>query len=234
MSHNGSGLTLVSGPIGNLKDLSPRAAEALEQAEVWFVEDTRVSGKLQSHLGIKRPMRVCSDHTGEAVLEKLADEAAEKPCALLSDAGTPGISDPGARLVDICYERGIPVDSIPGPSAVTDALALSGFYAQRFAFLGFPPRKRGPMLELLSPFADSALTLVLFESPHRVARLLEWGAEALGDRRCAICRELTKAHQQIYRCRLSEPPTESQVPRKGEVTVVIEGLRRRQTSDDNV
>lgn len=219
-------LTVVATPIGNLGDLSPRAAQALKDATVWFVEDTRVSGKLQSHLAIKRPMRVLNEHTSQARVAQYALEVSNCELAVvLTDAGTPAVSDPGAELVQACLELGVEVDAVPGPSAVTTALALSGFYAQRFAFLGYPPRKPGPLRQLLEPYRDSPLTLVLFESPHRVGKLLAACSEALGERRYAICRELTKAHQQVWRGRLPEAPSEDRVPYKGEVTLAVEGRR---------
>ena len=219
-------LTVVATPIGNLGDLSPRAAQALKDATVWFVEDTRVSGKLQSHLGIKRPMRVLNEHTSPARVTQYAIEVSNCELAVvLTDAGTPAVSDPGAELVQACLDLGVEVDAVPGPSAVTTALALSGFYAQRFAFLGYPPRKPGPLRQLLEPYRDSPLTLVLFESPHRVGKLLAACSEALGERRYALCRELTKSHQQVWRARLPEAPSEDQVPYKGEVTLAVEGKR---------
>jgi 16S rRNA (cytidine1402-2'-O)-methyltransferase len=154
--------------------------------------------------------------------------------ALLTDAGTPVVSDPGTELIDACVERGIEVDAIPGPSAVTTALALSGFYGQRWAFLGYPPRKPGPVKELLAPYGDSPMTLVLFESPHRVGKLLAVCADVLGERRYAVCRELTKAHQQVWRSRLPQVPSEADVPQKGEVTLVVEGRRNRKGAEARV
>ena len=220
-------LVLVATPIGNLGDLSPRAAEALSNADLWIVEDTRVSGKLQAHLGIKKPMKVLNEHTPESKLESYAAEIVEgRKAALLTDAGCPGISDPGAMLVDLCFEAGIEVDAIPGPSAVTTALMLSGFFAQRFAFLGYLPRKPGEQKSILQEFRDSPLTLVLFESPFRTEKLLGTLADVLGSRRYAICREMTKVHQQVYRNRLPDKPKEGENPSKGEVTVVVEGMRR--------
>jgi len=219
-------LTVVATPIGNLGDLSPRAAQVLKDATVWFVEDTRVSGKLQSHLGIRRPMRVLNEHTSPTKVAQYALEVSNcERAVVLTDAGTPAVSDPGAELVQACLEMGVEVDAVPGPSAVTTALALSGFYAQRFAFLGYPPRKPGPLRQLLEPYRDSPLTLVLFESPHRVGKLLAACSDALGERRYAICRELTKAHQQVWRGRLPEAPSEDRVPYKGEVTLAVEGRR---------
>ena len=172
-------------------------------------------------------MRVLNDHTPAAKVAAYADEVAGGAVAcLLTDAGTPAISDPGTELVQACVDRGADVDAVPGPSAVTTALSLSGFYAQRYAFLGYPPRKPGPTRELLGPYADSPLTLVLFESPFRVGKLLAVCSEVLGERRYAVCRELTKAHQQVWRARLPAVPGEQDVPQKGEVTLVIEGRRK--------
>jgi 16S rRNA (cytidine1402-2'-O)-methyltransferase len=220
-------LVLVATPIGNLGDLSPRASTALAEADFWLVEDTRVSGKLQSHLGIKKPMRVLNEHTTEIKLKSYVAELENGLSAtLLTDAGCPGISDPGAMLVDLCFEAHIEIDAIPGPSAVTTALMLSGFFAQRFAFLGYLPRKPGEQRTTLQEFRDSPMTLVLFESPFRTEKLLTALADVLGSRRYAICREMTKAHQQIYRNRLPDKPKEGENPSKGEVTVVVEGKRK--------
>ncbi len=227
-------LVVVATPLGNLGDLSPRASEALAGADMWAVEDTRVSSSLQRHLGVKRPMSVLNDHASPARLKQLVESIeGGSVVALLSDAGTPAISDPGADLVDQCRTRGLEVDAVPGPSAVTTALSLSGFFAQRFAFLGFLPRKAGPMKGVLAPFAESTLTLVLFESPFRVGALLRSAHEALGDRRCAVCRELTKLHQQVWRGTLADPPSEAEVPKKGEFTIVVEGNRRIGPISDN-
>lgn len=228
MSDREGRLTLVASPIGNLGDLSSRASEALGAADVWFVEDTRVSGKLASHLGLKKPMRVLNDHTSPAQVERYADEIAKQglDAVILTDGGAPVVSDPGAILGDLCHERRVPVTSMPGPSAVTNALALSGFFGQRFAFLGFLGRKPGAIRSELEPFSESPLTLVLFESPHRIDALLKVAHEALGTRRYAVCREMTKAFEQTYRARLPEIPDEEAMPRKGEITVVIEGHRR--------
>lgn len=227
MSETTGRLTLVATPIGNLGDLSPRAQEALAATNVWYVEDTRISGKLASHLGLKKPMRVLNDHTSPHQIERYRDEIAKgQHAALLTDGGTPAISDPGAILTDLCHAAGIVVEGIPGPSAVATALMLSGFFAQRFAFLGFLGRKPGDMRKELAPFAESPLTLVLFESPHRLDTLLEVAHEALGARRYAICRELTKSHEQVWRETLPTRPSEEDVPRKGEITLVIEGRRK--------
>jgi 16S rRNA (cytidine1402-2'-O)-methyltransferase len=220
-------LTLVATPIGNLSDLSPRAVQSLSEADLWIVEDTRVSGKLQSHLGFRKPMKVLNDHRGPDAIDGFVKLLkAGTHAALVTDGGSPVVSDPGSMLCDACHENGIQVESIPGPSAVIDALMLSGFFAQRFTFLGFLGRKPGPIKAELEPFKDSPLTLVLFESPFRFEALLKVAAECLGNRRYAICREMTKLHEQVFRSELPIIPTESQVPRKGEVTIVVEGVRR--------
>lgn len=220
-------LTLVTTPIGNLADLSPRAAESLGAADFWIVEDTRVSAKLASHLGLKKPMKVLNEHTNPKQIDHYVELiSAAANVALLTDGGAPSISDPGALLTDRCHDLGILVEGIPGPSAVITALMLSGFFGQRFAFLGFLGRKAGDIRKELRPFAESPITLVLFESPFRFEALLKTAHEVLGDRRYAICRELTKMHEQVFRGQLPEVPGESVVPRKGEVTVVIEGLRK--------
>ncbi len=225
----GGKLTLVATPIGNLGDLSPRAAEALGTADFWIVEDSRISGKLAAHLGLKKPMRVLNDHTAEGQLLRYADELRNGAhAALLTDGGAPSISDPGAALADRCHDLGIEVSAIPGPSAVVTALTASGFFGQRFVFLGFLGRKAGAIHGELAPFADSPLTIVLFESPFRLEALLKVAYQSLGARRYAICRELTKLHEQVYRSSLPNVPTEVEVPHKGEFTLVIEGRRKRQ------
>ena len=215
-------------PIGNLGDISPRASEALSQADFWIVEDTRISAKLAFHLAVKKTMRVAHDHSEDSQLERLLDEIETgKQAVLVTDGGAPGVSDPGARIVDLAHERGIEVDGIPGPSAVINALMLSGFFAQRFAFLGFLGRTPGDIKKELGIFRESPYTLVLFESPHRFKKLLESAAEALGDRRYAICREITKRNQQVFRSELPTIPNETDVPSKGEFTIVIEGRRKK-------
>lgn len=225
-------IVLVATPIGNLGDLSSRAVQALSEADLWLVEDTRVSGKLQVHLGLRKPMRVLNEHTTDAKVIAYLDEIGDRTAAILSDGGTPGISDPGARLVDLADEEGFEIDGIPGPSAVTTALMLSGFYAQRFAFLGFLPRRPGAIRAEFAPFADSPMTLVVFESPFRVAALLKLAGEVLGDRRFVACREMTKLHQQIIRGKLVSDEETWHFPTKGEYCLVIEGKRRLRLADN--
>lgn len=220
-------LYVVAGPIGNLEDLTPRARRIIAECDGVLAEDTRVTGKLLHAIQTPKPMAPLSEHTPPTKLAEFLErlEAGES-LAIIADAGTPGISDPGAALVDGAFEREIPVVPIPGASAVTTAISACGFFAQRYAFLGFLPRKPGPATKVLEPFVESSLTLVLFESPHRFKKTLAICAEALGNRRYVIARELTKLHEQIYRNRLPYLPSESQVPAKGEFTLVIEGLRK--------
>ena len=186
-----------------------------------------MSSKLGQILDVKKVMRVANDHTSMDAVKRLVDEIENgKHVALVTDGGAPGISDPGAMVADECYKRGVEVDAIPGPSAPITALMLSGFFAQRFAFLGFLGRKAGDIRSILVPFADSPMTLVLFESPHRFRELLKVAGEILPGRRYAICREISKAHQQVFRSTLPTIPEENEVLSKGEFTIVIEGRRK--------
>lgn len=173
-------------------------------------------------------MRVLNDHTKQEQIQRYLEEVvAGARAAVLTDGGTPVVSDPGAILCDLCHEAGLVVEAIPGPCAPVLALSLSGFFGQRFVFLGFLPRKAGEMRSEFAPFADSPLTLILFESQFRLKGLLEAAGKVLGDRRYAICREMTKSHEQVFRSRLPYVPTDGEVPRKGEFTIVIEGRRKR-------
>jgi len=219
-------LSVVCTPIGNLGDLSDRVRDTLSEAAGWIVEDTRVSGKLASHLGLKKPMKVLNDHTSPAAVEQLlAWVESTGHVAVLTDGGAPTVSDPGTTIVDLAHDAGIPVDVIPGPSAVIAALAVSGFFGQRFTFLGFPPRKAGDVRNLFGPFADSTQSIIFFESPFRVLATMKVLAEVFPGRRYAICRELTKLYEQVYRGAFPDLPTEGEVPMKGEFTIVIEGKR---------
>ena len=156
----------------------------------------------------------------------LEEAASGKKVVYFSDAGTPGVSDPGPALVDMAFSMGIEVDAIPGPSAAMTAVMLSGFFAQKFVFLGFLPRKAGPMRTEFAQFAESTTTIVFFEAANRLQKTLEVAQEALGDRRVAICREMTKAHQEVIRGSLSELTSQARAF-KGECTIVLEGRRRR-------
>lgn len=200
---------------------------ALREADFWICEDTRVSSKLGFVLEVRKHMKVAHDHSTDDALNRILDEIEEgKHAVLMSDGGAPGVSDPGARIVDLAHERGIEVDAIPGPSAVINSLMLSGFYAQRFAFLGFLGRTPGDIKKELLPFAESPYSLVIFESQHRFRKFLEVASQVLGERRYAICREITKANQQVFRNVLPTIPNDAEVIGKGEFTIVIEGRRK--------
>lgn len=218
-------LFLVGTPIGNLDDLSPRAVETLSGVEVVYAEDTRRTAVLFRRFGISTPLRSLHAHNeasrGEEVRELLA---AGRSCALVTDAGAPGVSDPGARLVRSVSEAGFDVKTIPGPSAVTAAAGLSGFPADRFLFLGFPPRKGRERSDWIAQCARSRETVIAFEAPGRIASLLDdWVERGLGDRACCVCRELTKLHEEVRRgtvAALAEYYRHEEV--RGEVTLVLE------------
>jgi 16S rRNA (cytidine1402-2'-O)-methyltransferase len=215
-------LWVVATPIGNLEDLSPRAASALRDADLVACEDTRRTAGLLRHAGSSAPMVPAHAHNEAARAADLCRRMlAGQTVALVSDAGAPGVSDPGARVVEAALAAGIPVTAIPGPSAVQAALAASGFPADRYAFAGFFPRKASERRELLAALAEPPMTVVGFESPRRLPGLLADLAALDPEREVAVCRELTKLHEEVARgtaaglaARFAEAP-------KGEVTVVI-------------
>lgn len=217
-------LWLVGTPIGNLGDVSERAREVLARADVIACEDTRRTRALLTHLGV-RATRLMSFYEGNErrrISEVLGHLRDGWDVALVSDAGMPGLSDPGYGLVAACAEEGLAVDAVPGPTAAVTALVLSGLPTDRFAFEGFLPRKAGARRERLAALASDPRTLVFYESPRRVAALLREAHEALGDRRAAVARELTKLHQEVLRGPLSELSA-SVGELRGEVVVVVEG-----------
>jgi 16S rRNA (cytidine1402-2'-O)-methyltransferase len=219
-------LFVVGTPIGNLADLSPRALQTLERADVVYAEDTRHSATLLRHYGFRTPLRSLHEHNeAQRVEEVLGRLAGGENCALISDAGTPTVSDPGARLVAAAAEAGFRIEPVPGPSAVTTALAAAGLPARRFLFIGFAPRKGRERDEWLQQVVRSPDTVVAFEAPGRLAGLLEWWvAEGAGERRCVVCRELTKLHEEVRHGTVSTLAayyTDREV--RGEITVVLEG-----------
>ncbi len=198
-------LLVVATPIGNLDDLSPRAREALAAASVVYCEDTRRTGNLFARHGLATPRVSCHGHNEHRrVEEALARLAAGETVALVSDAGTPLVSDPGERLVAAAAAAGHRVEAIPGPSAVLAILSVSGFPAVPFTFLGFPPSRRGERERWYAAHADRAGTAVLFESPFRVVESLEALAAAWGDPPVVLGRELTKLHEEVLRGRAFE------------------------------
>ena len=218
-------LYLVATPIGNLGDISQRALETLRQADVVVSEDTRHTGLLLKRFDIEKPQISLHDHNERQAAEKVvALLRAGQTVALVSDAGTPGISDPGFVLVQRCIEEGLPFTMIPGPTAFVMALVLSGLPTHSFTFRGFPPRKAGPRRRFLAVDAQSPHTLIFYESPHRITALLDDAIAVYGDRRAALACELTKHYERVARGRLSElrATLGSETPR-GEYVLVIEG-----------
>ncbi len=221
-------LYLVATPIGNLGDLSPRAVETLSQADFIAAEDTRVSVKLLNHFNIKKPLVSYHEHNrasaGQAILERLLGGEA---CALVTDAGTPAISDPGQELVALCGENGVEVQAIPGCCAAIAALAVSGLDTRRFTFEGFLPSAKGERREALAELSGETRTMVFHEAPHRLRQTLADMLDAFGDRRIALCRELTKLHEETVRTTLAEAVAHyrSNEPR-GEYVLVLSGCEK--------
>ena len=225
-------LYLVATPIGNLGDLSPRAAAVLESADFIAAEDTRVTMKLLSHLGLKKPMVSYHEHNkaaaGPAILSRLL---AGESCALATDAGTPAISDPGEDLVALCAENGVAVQAVPGCCALISALTVSGLPAGRFVFEGFLPVNKAQRRERLQGLLGEERTLIFYEAPHRLRATLDDLLSAFGDRRAALCRELTKLHEDIMRTTLAQAAEwyKEKEPR-GEYVLVLAGAERREES----
>lgn len=215
-------LYVVATPIGNLEDISFRALNVLREAKLIAAEDTRKTRKLLNHYDIKTPMTSYYEHNKLVKLDYIIDCLAEGDVALVSEAGTPGISDPGYELIAAAAERGIPVVPVPGPSAVVTALTVSGLATDRFSYLGFLPRRAGNRKKLLESVISEPGTLVVLEAPHRLKATLQAMLDILGDRRIAVCRELTKVHEEIYRGTISRAIEHFTEPR-GEFTLVIEG-----------
>ncbi|MBN1557501.1 MAG: 16S rRNA (cytidine(1402)-2'-O)-methyltransferase [Lentisphaerae bacterium] len=222
-------LTLVATPIGNLEDVSARALRVLREADVLACEDTRRTRALLSRHAIPAPRALVSyrEQNERRMAERLVREAAAgRRVAVCSDGGYPGISDPGYRVIALAIERGVPFEVAPGASAVPVALLLSGLPPASYTFKGYPPRKPGPRRRFFEAERESPHTLICFESPYRTGKTLDAALEALGDRRAAVCIELTKRFERIARGTLSALAAEFAGQRiRGEVTLVIEGSR---------
>lgn len=231
--HRDGGLVVVSTPIGNLGDLSPRAAETLRRADLVAAEDTRRTGRLLAHVGSDAPQISFHEHNeNQRLPDLLARVAAGQTVALVTDAGTPGISDPGYRLVRACAGAGLRVEAVPGPSALLHALVVSGLPTDRFAFEGFLPRRQAARSRRLAELGTETRTIVLYVSPHRAVHDLDDLVSALGpDRPAALCRELTKLHEEVVRAALGELAERVRAgdPR-GEITLVVSGVPARRTS----
>jgi 16S rRNA (cytidine1402-2'-O)-methyltransferase len=218
-------LVVVATPIGNLGDLSPRAADELRSADVVLAEDTRRTGRLLAHVGSGAPQRSLHEHNErDRIAEVLALLAGGARVVLVSDAGTPAVSDPGYRLLAACADADVRIEPIPGPSAALAALVASGLPTDRVAFEGFLPRKGAARRTRLAELAGEPRTVVLFLAPHRVAADLADLADACGrDRRAALCRELTKLHEEVRRGTLAELTVGVADGVKGELTLVVAG-----------
>lgn len=216
------GLYIVATPIGNLSDLSPRAADVLARADLIAVEDSRVTAKLLHHIGVRRPMLPYHDHNAERVRPQLIERMQSGAVALVSDAGTPLISDPGYKLVRDARAAGIAVTTIPGPSAVVAALTLAGLPTDRFLFLGFLPSKGGAKATAIAEAAAVRATLVLYESGSRLAATLRALRDGLGDREAAVAREISKKFEETVTGTLAELAERySEAPPKGEIVIVV-------------
>lgn len=227
-------LYIVATPIGNLEDISLRALRLLGQVKLIAAEDTRTTRQLLTAYNIKTPLTSYHEHNKRAKLGYLLDCLTEKDVALVSEAGMPGLSDPGYELVAAAIERGISVVPIPGASATVTSLVISGLPANQFLSLGFLPRRHGARRRLLQSVADEPWTLVAFEAPHRLLETLNDILEIFGDRKLAVCRELTKVHEEVFRGRLSQAVEHFAQPR-GEFTLVIEGkMKERPEIDERI
>ena len=221
-----SKLHVVATPIGNLGDLSPRGLEALKNASLIACEDTRRTWALLTHFGISRPEMISYRQGNEEKLTEriIAAVRSGSEVALCSDGGYPGISDPGYRLIRACAKDGVPYEIVPGPSAATVALLMSGLSTSSFTFRGFPPRGPGALRNWFAEDRDREHTLICYESPFRVGATLQAAFEVLGDREAAVCMELTKLHERVSRGYLSDLAAEFRDAKiKGEVAIVIAG-----------
>ncbi|MCM1335761.1 MAG: 16S rRNA (cytidine(1402)-2'-O)-methyltransferase [Bacteroides sp.] len=222
-------LYVVGTPIGNLSDLSPRGREVLSEVDFIAAEDTRVTLKLLSHFGIAKPLVSYHEHNirekGEAIVGRILNG---ENCAVVTDAGMPCISDPGEDLVRLCAERGVEVRVVPSPTAATSALAISGLATARFAFEGFLSVTKKQRRERLDEIKDDRRTLIFYEAPHKLKNTLDDLWKALGDRRIALCRELTKIHEEVLRGTISEMVDyyREREPR-GEYVLVVAGAERK-------
>ena len=218
-------LYLVATPIGNLGDITLRALEVLRTVDLVVSEDTRTTGFLLKHFEIKKPQMAFHEYNEIRALPRILDTLRSgQSVAVVTDAGSPAVSDPGFVLVRSVLAEGLPVTAIPGPTAVIPALVLSGLPVHSFTFRGFPPRKSGARRRFLAVDLTSPHTLIFYESPHRLVSFLEDAQAVYGDRRAALANDLTKMFEAVYRGRLSECIAHLQaVPPRGEYTVVIEG-----------
>ena len=227
-------LYLCATPIGNLEDITYRVLRILKEVDLIAAEDTRNSIKLLNHFEIKTPMTSYHEYNkyekGRKLVEKLLEG---QNIALITDAGTPGISDPGEELVKMCYEAGVPVTSLPGAAACITALTISGLSTRRFAFEAFLPSDKKEREQILKELEHETRTMILYEAPHRLVKTLKLLLEHLGNRKITVCRELTKKHETAFAATLEEAVTyyEANTP-KGECVLVLAGKSREQMQEE--
>ena len=229
-------LYLCATPIGNLEDMTYRVVRTLGEVDLIAAEETRNSIKLLNHFEIKTPMTSYHEYNkiekGKKLVEKLQEG---KSIALITDAGTPGISDPGEELVKMCYEAGIEVTSLPGAAACITALTLSGLSTRRFAFEAFLPTDKKEKQAVLKELEDETRTIILYEAPHRLVRTLQELLDSLGNRRITICRELTKKHETAFQTTLKEAVSFYEINEpKGECVLVLEGKSREEIKAEEI
>lgn len=230
-------LYLCATPIGNLEDITFRVVRTLKEADLIAAEDTRNSLKLLNHFEIKTPMTSYHEYNkiekARYLVERMQKEGIQ--VALITDAGTPGISDPGEELVRQCYEAGVEVTSLPGPAACITALTLSGMATRRFCFDAFLPSDKKEKQQILKELENETRTIILYEAPHRLVRTLEELLSVLGNRNITICRELTKRYETAYRASLQEALEHfKEEEPKGECVLVLEGKSREQILEESV
>ncbi|MFC2007728.1 16S rRNA (cytidine(1402)-2'-O)-methyltransferase [Chloroflexota bacterium] len=219
-------LYIVATPIGNLEDISLRALRTLREVKLIAAEDTRKTKRLLNKYEIKTPMTSYYEHNKLTKLDYILDCLDEGDIALVSEAGTPGISDPGYELIVEVNRRGIPVIPIPGPSAIITAITISGLPTDRFTYLGFLPHKATARQRVLESVVNERATIIVLESPHRIRAALDDIMAILGDRNVAVCRELTKLHEEVFRGTVRQAVERFTEPR-GEFTIVIEGNKEK-------
>ena len=227
-------LYVVGTPIGNLGDFSPRAVSTLGEVDFIAAEDTRVTVKLLNHFEIATPMVSYHEHNlrerGEIITNRILNG---ENCALVTDAGMPAISDPGEDLVRLCHQKGIKVESVPGPTAVATALALSGMAVGRFCFEGFLTTVKSNRAEHLNSLRHETRTMVFYEAPHKLQNTLNDMLKAFGDREIALVKEITKLHENVFRTTLSEALEHFlQAPPKGEYVLIVEGEPKQEEQND--
>jgi len=218
-------LYVIATPIGNLEDISLRALRLLQEVKLIAAEDTRTTRHLLSAHDIRTPLTSYHEHSKRAKLDYLLNYLEREDLALVSEAGMPGLSDPGYDLIVAAIERGVSVVPVPGASAVITALAISGLPTDQFLYIGFLPRRKGQRQRILSSIMEERRTIVAFETPRRFSEALQDMEEILGDRRISVCRELTKVHEEVFRGRVSQA-REYFIEPRGEFTLVVEGKTR--------